>query len=413
MKYGFSKNSISTILFCILIFSTISAYLTGRLFDLDASYILKEFYISSLLFVLFLSWKNYSGLKGYDFSDININKLRKVEKPVIFINSVIFIIDAFIFAAIFALMTSGVIDVQEHKNDGGAAAVFASLVPGYLITLSYLFSPLGYLSLVLHFYYLINGKILRSVVNLLLSLDVVLIGLIQLSRSALVYYIITYIIIFLFLTPIIGKKYLSRISTFVVIVGIVVMFVFSSISESRFGEKYVIESESLIDEKEYPQLVSILDYFSQWEYYGPVMMDKYEFGKIYWGMYNSCGLGVLIAQKIYGAEKLNAERDKMFWKTMGDDVTAFHGNIARCIFDFGYIGTFLFVLLNCHFTRKWGPDKKKKIHFYTLLSLPMTLPFSVHFFAGNAYSELYLNLAMIYLFVIYKFCKEKNGKAIC
>ena len=213
IKYKFNIHSVSTLLFSLLVFSTVSAYLTGRLLDLPASYFLYEFYIGVMLFILFCSWNNYSHVKGYDFSDINEAKLRKVERVIIWINGFVFIVDMIIFVAVFSLLMAGVIHVSEYKNGGDSDlrnSIFANLVPSIFISISYILSSFGYLSLALHFYYLLKKNTKRAVLHLVLSLTIVLVGVIGLSRSALVNYVIVYVIVFLFISPLLARKTLRK-----------------------------------------------------------------------------------------------------------------------------------------------------------------------------------------------------------
>lgn len=414
IKNRFNIHSVSTLFFALLVFSTLSAILTGRLLDLPSSYILYEIYIAVMLFVLFSSWNNYSKIKGYDFSDINEHKLQKIERIVIWINSFVFIVDMIIFVAVFALLVAGVIHVSEYKNGGDSDlrnSIFANLVPSFFISISYILSSFGYLSLALHFYYLLKKNTKRAILHLVLSLTIVLVGIIGLSRSALVNYVIVYVIIFLFISPLLSRKTLRKSFLSILVFGGVIGYVFSTISEDRFGESFYIESKSLIDEKEYPELVSFLDYFSQWEFFGPKLMERYHGpSDLSWGLYNSSGLGVAVLQRIYGADNYNQMSRKKYDRIIGETGSAFHGCVVRTVFDFGYIGTFIFILLNCYFTKKWGPNKKKQIRFKTLLSMPLLLPFSIGFFSGNSYSQFFLNLAMIYMWAIYMYCRKPKPR---
>lgn len=407
IKYGFSKSSIASLFFLLLIISSIAAFITGRLFELSGENILSEIYISILLYILFISWNNYRNVSKLDISDINLSKLIKVEKLLIFINSSIFIINVIVFVAVFSLLSSGLIEVNDYKNGGEGYMLISKLVPSYLVTLSNILSPLGYFSLSMHFFYLIKCNYYKAIFHLFLSLNIVLVSLFALSRSALVCYIIIYFFMLMFYLPLLNKRKIKKVMLSVLLAGSFMGVVFASISNNRFGEKYNIESKPLIDPNEYPQLVSYLDYFSQWEYFGPKIMEKYKFGEISWGMYNSFGLGVQIQQKIYGGVNVNEQRDKYYRKILGDDISAFHGNIARCIFDFGYSGTIIFILLNCYYNRKLGP-KNKIIYYKTILALPLLLPFSVNFFTGNNFSQLPFNMAVIYSLIIYRILKQNK-----
>ena len=416
LKNKFSIHSIPTLLFSMLVFSTIAAYLTGRLLDLPATYFFYELYIGVMLYILFSSWNNYSNVKGYDFSDINEQKLRKVERVIVWVNGFVFLVDLIVFIAVFSLLVAGVIHVTEFKNAGDSdlrQSVISSVVPSIIMTFSFLFSPLGYLSLALHFYYLVKRNTKRAVLHLVLSLTIILIGVIGLSRSALVNYVLVYSISFLFIVPLLSKKLLKKSIVVILIFGGAIGYVFSTISEDRFGESFYIESTSIINEKEYPELVSFLDYFSQWVYFGPKLMERYNGpSDLFWGKYNSSAILVAIDQKVRGTSVANEAQRRKVNRILGDTASAFHGCVVRTIFDFGYIGTFLFILLNGFINKKMGPDKKKNIRFKTLLAMPLLLPFSIGFFSGSSYSQLNINLAMIYMWLIYLYCRNKAPKTV-
>lgn len=401
------KNSISFYLFLLLAMSLIFSVLTGRLQEISGDYVLSELYIGIVLYILFYGYHSYSNLKGYSFSDVSVTKFDKIEPYVKWVNIIFFAINLFVFIGVFTLLSSGLITVQEHKNEGGAADIFSTLLPSYYITLSFLLSPVAYFSLVFHFYYMLRCNLGKTVLHLILSLGLVLSGLIALSRSALIIYVMVYAGIYFFLMPIIPSSIGRKIKIALIIALGSLGLVFSSISESRFGERYYIESKPLIDEQEYPQLVSTLDYYSQWVYFGPKLLEKYSPSELSYGMYNCSGLAVLIQQRLYGTEVVNQARERKYDRIMGDLGSAFHGCIVRCVFDFGYIGTFLFILLNVYFMKVFRP-MKGLVNLKTLLSLPILLSFCLGFFTGNNYSSLAIDLAIIYLWIFYIIVKKRT-----
>lgn len=399
------KNSISIFLFLLMALSVIFSVITGRLQELSGDYILSELYIGFVLYILFYGYRNYSNLKGYSFSDISILKFDRIEPYIKWVNIIFFAINLFVFISVFTLLSSGLITVQEHKNEGGAAEIFSSLLPSYYISLSFLLSPVAYFSLVFHFYYMLQGKLHKAILHLILSLGLVLSGLMALSRSTLIIYVMVYVGIYFFLMPIIPSAIGKKIKVAIIVAIGSLGVIFSSISETRFGERYNIESKPMIDEQKYPQLVSMLDYYSQWVYYGPKLLERYSPSDLSYGLYNSSGLAVLIQQRLQGAAKVNQARERKYGRIMGDLGSAFHGCIVRCVFDFGYIGTILFILLNVYFIKCFRP-REGLINLKTLLSLPILLSFCLGFFTGNNYSSLAINLAVIYMWIFYIIVKK-------
>lgn len=405
------RCSITKILFFYLLFSSLSAYLVGRQPSFSVNVTIYVVYTVALLSILFNSFKEYSDIRGINTLEIREDRLKFLEKFVTILGFAIFIVNVYILYNVISLLIVGNLTVQEHKNEGGAVELFSMYVPSYIISISNLLSPLGYFYLTLHFYYLIKSRIKKTALYFLLSLLITLSGLLALSRSSATQYVMVYLTIFVFISPLINKKIKKRITLMVCLFMLVIGVLFFMISDSRFSENYTKQSlnESILDPYNQPLLFSILDYFSQWQENGPIIMEMYKPEYCFWGLYNSSGLAVHIQKIIYGASEVNNERDNTFYRILGYQKSKFHGNIARLIYDFGFIGSFLFILLYVYIIRKLQP-KKGVISFRTILYLPVILPFCVVFFAGNAFSSLSLNLAIIYTLVIdFLIIRKKRG----
>jgi oligosaccharide repeat unit polymerase len=398
-KWG--KNSLTVFLFSLLVISSISAYLVGRQPSLSLDVSLFVIYNASLLFIIFYSFNKYCELSNIDDSYVNKKKLLIIEKSLTVIGIITFFVNLYIFYNIFSLLVGEIINVQEFKNEGGASTIFSLYVPSYIITYSNLFSPLGYFFLTLHFYYLLKRNIKKSIRYFILSLLIVLSSFLALSRSAATVYILVYFAIFYLIYPIISSKIKKKILIFIIFFFVTIISIFFTLSNTRFSERYTKESlnESIIDNEKDPFLFSIFDYFSQWQENGPIVMKRYKFGSNYWGLYNSCGLAVYIEQKIVNDPNIIHTREKDIYKIMGPIITMFHGNIARLVYDFGFIGTIIFILIYSRIIKGLEP-KKNIINFKTLLYLPVILPFCIMFFTGNALSSIHLNIAIIYSIII-------------
>lgn len=405
------KCSITKILFLFLLFSSLSAYLVGRQPSLSVDVTIYVVFTITLLSILFSSFKEYSDVRGINTVDIREDRLKSLERFVVILGFTIFIVNVYILYNVISLLIVGNLTVQEHKNEGAAAEIFSMYVPSIIISISNLLSPLGYFFLTLHFYYLIKNRIKKTALYFLLSLLITLSGLLALSRSSATQYVMVYLVIFVFISPLINSKIKKRITLMVCLCMLVIGALFFMISESRFSERYTKQSlnESILDPYNQPLLFSILDYFSQWQENGPIIMEMHKPEYCFLGLYNSSGLAVHIQKIIYGASEVNDKRDNTFHKILGYQKSKFHGNIARLIYDFGFIGSFLFILFYAYIIRKLQPNKGI-ISFRSILYLPVILPFCVVFFAGNALSSLSLNLAIIYTLVIdFLLVRKKHG----
>lgn len=401
--------SLSKYLFTLLLLSSISAFFVGRQHFFNIDDLLYVFYIDALLCVLFCGYHNYSSLNTFDFSQINPNSLRKAERVISFIGYVLAIVDIFILVRIFSMLSSDFFTVQEFKNEGGAEDVFSSLVPSYLMTFGRLFSPLGYLFVALHFYYLVQENAHRSIKYLLLSLVWVLNGLITLSRSATVEYVLVYVGFFYFISPVLSSKVRKNLLKYVSIFGLIIVSLLLIISSSRFSDFYTKKSKNvaILDEMDNPLLFSSLDYFALWQEQSIDYMKQRTSDQIYYGMYNTLGLIEMIQKQIYGNKAINEKKEKQIFDKLGDLSHSFHGPIARLVYEFGYLGTILFIFLYYFILYRFSPQKGI-LDLKVLLAVPVLLPMGVLFFVGIGIGGLYIQIAIIYNILFYKFVKKHN-----
>ncbi len=409
-----NKNSIVSILMGILLFSSVAAYFVGRQHSFDFTTLLLVAYTAVLLWILFRGFRSYSNLTTCSYSGINKSRLDTVEKVTTVFGVIVLIVYVYILTQIFSQLLLGAITVQEHKNEGGAAAVWDAMVPHIFITLGNFIAPLGYFFLSLHFYYLVKRDIKKAIKFFILSLCLVLNGLIALSRSVSVQYVILYATILFCVLPLLTTKLKKRVFVIALVLLGLIVFGLGVISNTRFSDYYTrefTEKKAILDETKQPTLFSVLDYFAQWEEDGLIIMKRHKPEYNSWGLYNCSGLAVQIQQKLYGAEKVNNERNKKYDAILKEQRSCFHGLISRLVYDFGFIGTILFILLYSQIIYKLGP-RKGVLSFKSLMSLTIVLPACVVFWAGNEFSSLNLDLAIIYSFTIYKyvaFPQKKNA----
>lgn len=401
------QHSILRYLFFLLLASVVSAFLCGRLQEEPSSNLIYHLYMATVLCILFWSWKSYCNLKGADFSDVYESRIEKYEPIIKWLNLFVFVLDLYIFINVFELLVAGMITVAEHKNEGGAADVFAALVPKVLITLSNLLNPFALISLVFHFYYLIKKDLKKSLLHLFLSFGSVLSGLMALSRANIINYALTYLGLYLFLLPLFSAKLVNKVKVAMFIVFALIAMVFMALTSSRFSDYEEQHKEAIIRADNYPQLSSMMNYYSQWINAAPIILEKYKPEYKAWGMYNSFGLGVQIMRSTMGTEAANQKREQVIYRVLGADASAFHGVVARCVYDFGYIGTVIFILINGWFIKRFKP-RQGQLSFITLIGMPVLLMFCLGFFSGNIYSSLSVDLSIIYMYIFYLLIRRKN-----
>lgn len=400
------NKRISRLFFFLLLISSIAAYLVGRQPQFDFSTQFWTLYSGVLLAILFQSFKGYQAGEGPHWQDINQASVDTYSKWILVLGGIALVINVFLLTKVFSSLIAGAIAVQAFKNEGEAGDFYASLFPHRVMVFSYLFSPVAYLALPLHFYYICKKNIKKSILFLLVSLLIVLSGLVSLSRSATIQYVIVYGVFFVFIIPLLSVKVRKR-AALVALVGLVGIFAaLSLVSGSRFSEYYTKKSlnPAILDEQQSPLLFSTLDYFAQWEENGPKIMRKHDLNHTYFGLYNSCGIAAHVLSEQYQKALSDME------KHLGEDHNSFHGLIARLLFDFGKIGSVIFILILSSIIKKMGPTSGA-VRFKTLLCLSSLLPVCALFFAGNQFAALHLNIGIVYSIIFYQLVKRRRSIA--
>lgn len=405
-------NSLAFFLYFILFASSIAAFLVGRqpdVFDLDV--LLYTLYIAILLCVLFNSFGDYGNLKSLCMDGINLKRFFHLERVLIIISSIVLVLYVYILYHSLSLLAVQSVTVNEFKNDeDGASELFDSLFPHIVTTFLNFFSPLAFFNIVFHFYHLIRKNFKKAILFFILSLALPLSGLIALSRSSSVNYILLYLALYFFLYPLIDKRTRKKFNKVMAVFFVLVIIVFGFISMNRFSEYYTKESkqESLVNEQNNPLLFSLCDYFSQWEENGPEIMKIYKPEYKFYGLYNSSGLALQIKRRITHEDEVTIIANKVE-RIMGRQWMMFHGLIARLIYDFGFIGTIIFVLIFSRIIKAYRP-RNGVLRFKTLLVVGILLPLPIMSFTGNVLGGLAANLAIIYLFVIIKYLNRSKVK---
>lgn len=409
------KYSISRSLFVMLLVTSLGAYLVGRQTDLTHfSSFWHQLYAGVCLFVLFRSYRGYSNCSGIDISGINYPILLKLERILRPAALFAIIVTVYVIYKILPLLIAEQINVQEYKNEGGAADIINNYVPHIFITLSNLFSVIGYFFLSMHFFHLSKGEMKQSMICLLLSLTIILNRLVGLSRSSMVEYLITYGIMFFYFLPLFKNRLKIR---YLVVVGAVLLVfggIFSTISESRFSAGFTKSSQgkAVLDEMDNPTLFSLVDYMSQWVEVNDRILDRYNSDNLTYGAYGFSGLTRWFSNKLDPSGKSRKETERRVNASLGELASSFGGLIALLTVDFGYIGTFLFIFLFSLIIRNLSPPKNGAISFKTVLWLPVLANVTGLFWSGNNFIILMVELAVIYTLFWTILLKKKTKKVL-
>lgn len=328
-------------LLLIQICSLVAYMLINKKAELDSFYSFLNLFVTGIyLLIIILAWSSYGNV---------CTLIVKDEKIIKRFTNILLIISfyAFVVLLITAILVNVLVDdINTFKYGGESVEFYYNMLPfnvKFLILAHYLYG-LGYFMIPLHFYYLSKQKYWLSFFCFLFSLNIILYGLTYFSRATIVNYIFIYLSIFLILykaMPSIVLVYLKRVIFFVFVL---VLGYFSFVTLSRFNDTSVysnmIPSDSFIQN---PALYSVCDYLSQWyplsidvlNDYSGITFNGQTSLKSLLSLLNHLGIGD------FSLEKYTILRNEMWKENSGN----FVGFVAYIIYDYGYIISFLLLIL--------------------------------------------------------------------
>jgi len=285
-------------------------------------------------------------------------------------------------------------DITEFKNQGLAYELIRQWVNPKLVTVANLFSPLGYVAIGLHFYFLLKNKLFFSFVFFILALNLPLSSLHGLSRAGLVHFILIYTFMFLYIQSSLNVPLRSFFRKLGLTFWLLFLVAFLFITYSRFGDgSYHSRYSGLGSFWEHNTVIlSLLDYGSQWITNALVVLELYTPDKIWFGKSSfkvfEIGAGIL------GVDYQNYADIRQL--TLGENASKFLGLVAVLIYDFGYIFTVLIFFLFYFLVRYFAPEmnvinKRSLIYFPILIAVP------VMFFTNNYLASSSLSVGIVYL----------------
>ena len=391
-----------------MLISAISAFAVGKQHTYDVTVLAYTIFNAILLIILFNSFNKYSNAKSYDMSNINLTKFHFVEKISIVSCSISLVISLYVFYHLNLMVSAEMMTVEEYRYGDLVTATLNRIVGNHwLITLTRLFSPFGYISLFYHFYYLLAKETKKAVVHLVLSFTIVSTGMMALSRSALITYACVYATMLYLYYPLIDTKIRKKMNFVIGSVAFIAATYFMTITTNRFENRTTFyyatsKNKPIVNPNNYSKIYSVCDYGGQWQEYSTRAFEKYDPDYRFWGLYNSSGLIVHLIS--YINPNINKEIDDKLNKIIGHDRVLFQGVIVRLVFDFGIVGSILFICLYAYFIKKIAP-KNGIVAVHKAILYPVILPFPLMFFSGNAFSGMELDIAVIYSVIVFSYLR--------
>lgn len=303
---------------------------------------------------------------------------------------------------------SGGLDITEFKNQGGAAEMIRTWVDPRLVFFSYGFSPLAYIALALHFYFLLKRKLFLSVIFLVFALNIPLVGLHALSRSSIVHFILLYFLVYFFCYHGIQADLKRRINYFIVVAFGFIFIIFYLITVSRFGESsyYDRAESSLITNRAF---YSVFDYASQWIVYSNVALDRYSVNDTWFGKSTFTVIDVIKGMIGLEVESYTVVRQEV----LGEYSSRFIGLIATLIYDFSHLGTIYYIFIYW-FSFKVMVRQNISFSIQSILIIIVFVAQPLMFFSNNYLGNTMYAIGSFYSLMIYAFSKVSfRARASC
>ena len=400
-----------SVLLLIAIFSNISCLIIYPEFQIET---FDEFQITLYTYIILSSilipFYLFNGVRS--IKTISQKKLTKLCRFVYFFGSIGFIltlltgiISIFIFNSISA-------NVAEYKNGGIADELLQQVLPDFIFTIMGFTSAFALVALALHFYFLSQNQFKKSIYPLFISLTLPLGALQELSRGRIIMYLGLYLMTYLYLKKAIPTPNLRRLNKYIRITLIPLSFVFIFISVDRFSDNKYNEYESN------PVINSLLDYAGQWHKNSLEVINDYDDSK------NMSGSRFKYlsrrVSRFFGETPIEQfELDIIVYGKLG---TRFRGLVSNLVYDLGYFGSLIFVILLMFLYGIARPNRKKELGFEQIIYFIFFSLFALFFFQGNilvlsffSFSILiaiFLNIYLKFRWQYYLFIKTRINNII-
>lgn len=404
IKYYFSnKKSISRLLYLFfLLLSLLSFFHKDIDIEITLRNVLNSIFILSCLIIIIDSFNNHIKVKNIDSVEFTLFQKRIILLLTI-VGFLALVFNIYLDYSIYNYYSISDITIQTLKNESGADQYFKINFPRSIRTFTHLFSPLGYLFLVLHFFFLSKQKFKLSLIYLALSLTIPLHGMQGLSRAAPSQYILLYSFMYYYVNESFADKIRTLYRKVLIILFVVILIYLIITSYSRFSNAFyytnILGGET---NPYYLILYSFIDYLSQWIPYGIDSLNFYNLDINF--NYSNFRLLYDYIISMFGFDlKLNIDH---FQQIYGDYYASrFIGLVPTLIYDGGYIFTLLFVILFRILIYK--KNKTDYIHLSQMLKLPLFLSLILMAFANAWLAYLLFHIAIVYTIIFIFFFKKR------
>jgi len=353
----------------------------------------------------------YSFVKYGKVSEIVMCSPKKLDN----VSRLVFILSSFSLVVSFYVgfhTWFSVNDFGAFKNGGEAETLLYALpISHSFITLSSIFSPFGYLALGFHFLYLYKKMYKKALLFFIMSLSIPIYGLTTFSRSSIVTYILLYIVYTVLIYTALSKDGRKILKKGIVAIISFVLIIFISITINRFNQDqalYSVITEYSNSSIKNIAIYSVLDYVGQWYENGITVLKSYTFNPSYGRLSNSLFYWLNDVLNLHLGDGLTALQVRQQLFPNSNHWAGFLGLIALLIYDFGYVGTFLFSLLFYTIIKHFAP-KEGRMNSTSILLFGGLIMLPLMSFIGNELESVNYHLEIVYSIIIYMYLKMSTN----
>ncbi|MEZ8389266.1 O-antigen polymerase [Vibrio splendidus] len=347
---------------------------------------INAFFVCLCLFLLFIPFNGTYINRGIVNNTNPLNK--KIIQVVIFLGFLSLFVNVYILSKSYSYLMSSSLSIGDYKNLGYGKDMIMNSINPALRMFSNLFSPLSYICLALHFYYIINFDRYKSVFSLFGALNIAIVPLFYFARGGIFTFCILYLAMFLLIFRCLSKESRKQIFKFLLYWVTPVFFVFVIITLDRFESYPYFRSGTLVSNH---AVFAVLDYFSQWLVNGNYLLDNFSQDKILYGSNFT-----YLPSKLLGIFDISfANLQELRESVLLGYENNFNGSITLLVYDFGYFGALIFCLwyaLFAYYMLRFNSGRSLSF----LIKVSLFLPIPIFFFQGLFTVFGFYNIAIVY-----------------
>lgn len=389
--FAFARTKPARMMIFFFSASIISGVLLGDFMDFYS--------IDVVIYVLFVCFTLYPLFVSFNYMDerrvmrvVLSSKNLLIIKIAMFFSLLGVLINSYILLMMVGFYLSSGVEMETFKNGGVGLQYFES-INGVLRAGAALLTPLSYIFLPLHFYFLVNKQYRLSAISFISSLSIIFEQLIMFGRGGMVAFFFLYVFFISMVAGKIDRRFKRSYKVFLFAALGLFAGLFLYIAFDRFdNDKHFVATGVVTN----PVVISFLSYYSQWLKNGYELFSLFSSEKIIF-MSNFLYLPARVME-VFGGEKYDLGQLRM--DVMGFESTYFNGLPALLLYDLHYLGTLAF---SCFyfFSLRAGLGVRGIYSWpsYVLVGLAILIP--LFFFQGPIFVFASYNFAIIYFLLIY------------